>query len=272
MGTHAGGYVLGHSEREIGRLSAQARMFEPFTRRMLSQAGLAPGMRVLDVGSGAGDVAFLCASIVGSAGLVIGMDNAPAAVEAAQQRAGAFRCENVTFAVGDPTDMPVEQAFDAIVGRLVLMHQPDPVAMLRKLARVIRSGGVVAFQEFDITGARSFPPAPTFDRCIQWIGAAFTQTGVDTRMGMKLYPAFLAAGLPAPAISLDTGIWGADDTLASAMVADVIRALLPVLVKAGIATEAEVDIGTLRERMQNEIVAAGSVTTSPSLIGAWSKV
>ena len=58
-GTGGGaGYALGHSQREIGRLSVQARMFEPFTRRMLQQAGVSQGMRVLDVGSGAGDVAF----------------------------------------------------------------------------------------------------------------------------------------------------------------------------------------------------------------------
>jgi protein-L-isoaspartate O-methyltransferase len=67
-------YGLGHSERELGRLSAQARIFEPFTRRMLEQAGVSQGMRVLDVGSGTGDVAFLCASLVGPAGEVIGMD------------------------------------------------------------------------------------------------------------------------------------------------------------------------------------------------------
>jgi hypothetical protein len=51
------GYALGHSSREIGRLSTQARVFEPFTRRMLQHAGVSPGMRVLDAGSGAGDVA-----------------------------------------------------------------------------------------------------------------------------------------------------------------------------------------------------------------------
>jgi len=60
------GYALGHSGREIGRLNEQARIFEPFTLRMLEQAGLSYGMRVLDVGSGAGDVAFLCAPLARS--------------------------------------------------------------------------------------------------------------------------------------------------------------------------------------------------------------
>jgi SAM-dependent methyltransferase len=271
-GAGGSGYALGHSEREIGRLSAQARIFEPFTRLMLLQAGVSPGMRVLDVGSGAGDVAFLCSSIVGPKGLVIGMDKAPAAVKAAQERARVEGYDNVTFALGDASEIAVEEAFDAVIGRLVLMHQPDPVAMLRKLSRVLRSGGIVAFQEFDISGARSFPPSPTFERCLEWIAAAFSRTGTDTRMGVKLHSAFVAAGLPAPAMSLDAGIWGGADTSAPTMVADVVRSLLPVIVKAGIASEAEVGIGTLRQRIQQEVVAGGGVAISPSLIGAWTSV
>jgi cyclopropane fatty-acyl-phospholipid synthase-like methyltransferase len=83
------GYALGHSEGELRRLSAQAAIFEPFKRRMLQQAGVSQGMRVLDVGSGTGDVAFLAlaASLVGLTGEVVGVDKAPSAVETAQERA-----------------------------------------------------------------------------------------------------------------------------------------------------------------------------------------
>ena len=52
-------YALGHSDRELARLSLQARLFDPLTRQLFRDAGVAPGMRVLDVGSGSGDVAFL---------------------------------------------------------------------------------------------------------------------------------------------------------------------------------------------------------------------
>ena len=54
-------YVLGHSERELSRLKAQARMIDPITKRFFQAAGVGASMRVLDVGSGAGDVAFLAA-------------------------------------------------------------------------------------------------------------------------------------------------------------------------------------------------------------------
>src|SRR5262250_2784972 len=83
-------YVLGHSERELDRLSVQAKLFEPFTRQLLQEAGLGPGMRVLDVGCGSGDVAFLAADLVGSEGSVVGVDRARAAIRRASARAQDF--------------------------------------------------------------------------------------------------------------------------------------------------------------------------------------
>jgi ubiquinone/menaquinone biosynthesis C-methylase UbiE len=62
------GYVLGHSDLELKRLATQARLIEPITRRFLVSAGITEGMRVLDVGSGAGDVAILLAGLVGPPG------------------------------------------------------------------------------------------------------------------------------------------------------------------------------------------------------------
>ena len=77
------GYVLGHSEAELKRLATQARLIDPITRRFLVSAGIREGMRVLDVGSGVGDVAILVAGLVGKSGEVVGADPAPAAIDAA---------------------------------------------------------------------------------------------------------------------------------------------------------------------------------------------
>jgi protein-L-isoaspartate O-methyltransferase len=64
-------YALGHSSRELDRLSFQAAVFAPFTRQLFTQAGIKPGMRVLDVGSGSGDVSFLAGELVGESGHVV---------------------------------------------------------------------------------------------------------------------------------------------------------------------------------------------------------
>ena len=80
-------YALGHSQQELDRLSRQAQAFEPFTRQLLEQAGISAGMRVLDVGCGSGDVAFLAAELVGPGGEVIGVDRAIAAIRRGTARA-----------------------------------------------------------------------------------------------------------------------------------------------------------------------------------------
>lgn len=91
MSSHPAEYVPGHGPREIERLIRQARMVEPITRRFSVQAGIAPGMRVLDIGSGVGDVAFLAADLVGNAGDVTGIDQSTAALAIARTQGGSTR-------------------------------------------------------------------------------------------------------------------------------------------------------------------------------------
>src|SRR3954467_5833282 len=108
--------------------------------------------------------------------------------------------------------MAFERPFDAVVGRYVLMFQPDPAAAPRALPRHLHPGGVVVFHEPDWTGTRSFPPAPTYDRCCRWIVETFRLLGADMGMGVKLHAAVVAAGLPAPAMRLEAIIAGGADS------------------------------------------------------------
>jgi SAM-dependent methyltransferase len=267
-------YELGHSDRELQRLIAQARRFDPVTRQFFREAGIVPGMRVLDVGSGAGDVSFLAADLVGSTGQVIGTDKSQAALAMARERAAAGSLHRVTFREGDPADMAFERPFDAIVGRFVLMYYADPAATLRKLARHVRPGGVMVFHEPDYEGGvKSYPLSPTHDQCFRWIAEAFRMTGTETRMGVKLHAAFVAAGLPAPSMRLSAFVGGGtntEDYLRA--VADIVRTLLPAIERFGVATASEVDIETLAERMQREIALGGGVVIGLSHIGAWSRL
>ena len=266
-------YELGHSDRELERLSAQARIVEPITRGFLRDAGIALGMRVLDVGSGAGDVAFLAADLVGGTGEVIGVDRAPAAVAAARSRAAARALSRVSFRKGDPTEMTFERPFDAVVGRYVLMFQPDPAAVLRALARHLRPGGVMVFHEPDWDGVRSFPPSPTYDRCCRWIVDTFRLLGTETRMGVKLHAAFTAAGLPAPSMRLEAIIaGGADDPDRLNVVPGLVGTLLSAMERLGVATTAEIGMETLPDRVRGEVAAGGGVIVGRSEIGAWSHV
>jgi SAM-dependent methyltransferase len=264
-------YILFHSDREIRRLNHQAGIINPITRRILLSAGIGPGMRVLDVGCGAGDVTFLVSEIVGSGGQVVGADRVPAALAAAEQRAAAHPIQNVSFREGDPAALSFEQPFDAVVGRYVLMFQADPVAMLRGVACHLRSGGTIVFHEPDWDGCRSSPPAPTYDHCYRWIVETFRRSGIETNMGIKLDAAFRAAGLPAPSMHLEAIIGGTKGGFDWAhQTVELVVTMLPEIQAQGVATAAEVDVETLEQRVQREI-EAGSVIVSRSEVGAWSR-
>lgn len=157
-------YVLGYSEAELTRLATQARLIDPITRRFLTSAGIRPGMRVLDVGSGAGDVAMLLAALVGPNGAVVGADTAQTAIDAASRRVQTQGFANVTFRHGDPAEMAFETPFDAIAGRYVLQFMANPSGAVAKLARHVRPGGIVVFHELDWDGARSAPLVATYGR------------------------------------------------------------------------------------------------------------
>jgi SAM-dependent methyltransferase len=268
---HDPDYVLGHSPQELERLTTQARFYEPFTMRFFRDAGILTGMRVLDVGCGSGDVSFLAARIVGPAGEVVGVDRARAAVETATRRALELQLANTRFVEGDPGETTFAEPFDALVGRMVLMFNRDPAGLLRKMVRHVRPGGVIAFQEVDQSGCRSLPVSLTFSKCVRWIIGSLERSGADPYLGLKLHPTFEAAGLPAPMLTVHAGIGAGPDHPLYSVVTDLARTLLPAMEEFGVATQAEVDIETLRRRISDEVTAAGGTVVGPNLVGAFSQ-
>jgi SAM-dependent methyltransferase len=267
-------YVLGHSAEELQRLTQQARLLEPITRRLLLAAGVASGMRVLDVGSGMGDVTFLAAELVGPAGHVVGADRAPFAITQATERAKAESVANVSFVEGDPSRMPFDRLFDAVVGRYVLMYQSDPAATLRALATRLKTGGLIVFHELDWGGARSWPPAPTYDQCCRWVIEALRCGGAEPYMGTKLYSAFVQAALPPPVMHLEAPIGGPADP--SGRVTDLLQTIFPrslvaTLEQFDVAQASEIDADNLPGRMYEEITKLRSVIVGRSEVGAWSR-
>ena len=266
------GYVLGHSDKELSRLRAQARFLESATRSFLREAGISAGMRVLDVGSGVGDVAFLAADLVGQSGTVIGTDKVAAAVAAATASARDRGLDSVSFRLGDPAGMSFEQPFDAVVGRYVLLFQADASAMLRVLAGKLRPGGLVVFHEPDWVNARSVPPAPTYESCCRWLQDVFRLSGTDSNMADRLYGIFVRAGLREPSMRMHTFIGGGPNTAGFLdALSDLTATLLPAMVRLGVATEGEVNIATLADRMKNEINASGTVILGRSEVGIWAR-
>lgn len=259
------------SRDELYKPSLSARAFEPFTRQLFVEAGLKPGMRVLDVCSGVGDVALLAREIVGPDGHVTGFDSQPATVAYANERAAYQGLTNVEFIVTGIEDLPLAAQFDAVVGRIILMYRRDPVRDLRALLRWLRPGGLVAFQELDMLAGVTVPRAPVIEKARDWIFDAFDRVGIELQMGPKLYPAFKAAGLEGVQMRVD-GFIGGQESIAPSLLSRVAGMVMPQLEALGIASADQVDIDTLEERIRSELAETGGVMSTALLIGAWARV
>ena len=263
-------YVAGRSDRETRRLEQQGALYGDTTRRLFERAGLGPGMKVLDVGSGSGAVARMAGELVGTQGSVVGVDVNPVILETARAQAAAAGLTNVSFLAGDIRDIALPNDFDAVVGRAVLMYLRNPGETLRLAARHLRSGGVVAFQEPDSTAPPlALPPSRHWERMLGWWLEVARRGGVELSIGFKLRGAFLDAGLPEPRLHLDAPMGGGMDWAGYGYAAQTVRSILPLLVQYGIATEEEVGIETLEERFRDEVTTQNGVVALQSYISAW---
>ncbi len=145
------GYGSGIGEDEVARLEAQGRVLDPPTRMIFAEAGIRPGMRVLDLGCGAGDATFVAADLVGPGGSVVGLDHSPEALARARLRAGRRGLAQVEFIEADIHHPAPGGPFDAIVERAALWRDPDPAAVLRRQATALRPGGLVVPIEPDVS-------------------------------------------------------------------------------------------------------------------------
>lgn len=264
-------YVLGHAQAELQRLIRQSAFYAELTEDVFRSAGISEGMRVLDVGCGAGDVSFLAARLVGLSGRVIGVDRSQEALAMASRRAEAEQVRHVRFIEGDLAQLELPESFDALVGRFVLMYFADPSGALQRMVRHVRASGIIAFQEMDISAARSVPDLPLYKKCGEWIMATFERAKVDVQMGPKLSRTFRRAGLPEPQMKLSARIDGGPEWPGCEYTADVVASLLPMMERLGVATAAEVQIETLAGRLKEESKNGDGILISPSLVGAWTR-
>ncbi len=265
------GYVLGHAEGELQRLAMQSQYWSEVTMEVLQKSGLEPGMRVLDVGCGAGDVSLMAAGLVGPSGAVLGVDRSPEAVQSARARAASLDVGQASFDVADIDDIDPALRFDAVIGRLVLMYMTDPAATLRQLVRQLGPGGIVAFIEMDMRVARSVPSVPGIETVLRWVRQTFERAGASLDLGPQLWKVFRDAGLPEPALVVCQKLDPPTSAAGTEMLSGIVRSLAPMMEKFGVATRAEIRIEVLQRELHEAQSNCGAAFLTPCIVGACSR-
>lgn len=263
------GYIFSSSDLEANRLRLQATFLEPLTRRALWAAGARPGASVLDLGTGVADVALLAGEMVGASGQVVAVDRDPAVLERAQARVSDAGLSAVEFVECDVADVARLGTFDVVVGRLVLLHQPDQAAVVRAAAACVAEGGTLAFQEpVILRGQKSCPPVPSWEEAWSLCLDAFEAVGTTLDTGLRLAGLFAGAGL-SPKLACETPMWGPEDPVPAEWLTATMASLAPVLHAHGIVGPDDLDVDGRLTAMRDQAQRLNSQLIGLMTVAAW---
>ncbi|MEN8113026.1 MAG: methyltransferase domain-containing protein [Actinomycetota bacterium] len=234
------GYTHGHHESVLR--SHLSRTVENSAAYLAER--LEPGMTMLDVGCGPGNLTVDLARRT-APGRVIGIDNAETIVETAREMT-PDDVDNVEFRAGDVYALEFDDdTFDVVHAHQVLQHLPDPVGALREMRRVARPGGIVAVRDADFASMEWHPSDDRFEQWRELYRAVATGNGAEPNAGQYLEEWAHVAGLDEVAASTSMWWFSSTDERSwwGSLWADRIRdsALGEQALERGLASRSELD-------------------------------
>jgi ubiquinone/menaquinone biosynthesis C-methylase UbiE len=266
-------YALGHSSAEIQRLKNQAAVLRPITERLLHSAGIYAGMRVLDLGCGAGDVSMLSAELIGPAGSVTGIDRNQVVLNVARERAREAGLRQINFVCASIEELSADEPFDLVIGRYILVHQSEPISFVRNAARLVRNRGTLAFHEVrPSSDTQSFPYVPLWDLTTKLVRTALESSVPNFHGADRLVEHFSEAGLPCPNLFCEELVGGSPDSPLYGLLAELLQTLQPQLEKMRIMPAETIVMEGLESRLRDAVVEARSQVFGPAQVCAWARL
>ncbi len=259
------------ADHERRRLSLQASVLNPLTDSFLRRAGVAGGMRVLEIGCGIGEVSLITARLVGPHGRLHCIDTNSHALETAERRVRSAGHDQVNFEHTDFDGHTPVRAYDAVIGRHILIHTANALSVLRRAVSMIHVGGVVAFQEYDMTyPPRTMPEMPLMRSVLELIVEFYHRAVPMPNVGSQLFWLMQEAGLPSPECRMECVMDGGPHSPVYEWLTETIRSLLPQMEALGM-TPSSVVSESLAQRLREEALEKRGVAIMPPLVGAFAR-
>ncbi|MEP2101732.1 MAG: class I SAM-dependent methyltransferase [Parasphingorhabdus sp.] len=221
------------------------------TSRFLRDAGMEPGMRVLDIGCANGILTRELAQLLGKNGHVHGVDSnedrlADARSQPAEPEQASITYENVDLS----GSLPDWEPFDAIVGRRILMYLPDAAETVRRLTALLKTDGLMIFQEHSATGMPfAAGPIPQHRQAHDWLWRMIAAEDGTITMGLE-FPKLLEKA------ALDIAHYRAEVIMLGSAsdqgIEDVANYMVDRVIEAGVADRETIQPDSLTERLVAE--------------------
>ena len=179
------GYLLANQPSELERLQLQSRVWEPAGRQLLSGLGDGSGRHVLDVGCGAMGWLRILGEWVGPSGRVVGTDIDESLLGAARSFLEAEGVSQVELVVDDLFESKLEpRSFDLVHARFVIAPLGRGREQADSYRRLVRPGGLLVLEEWDLGSWHFNPPAPAAERLIELLSVIFAGLGGEAGRGL----------------------------------------------------------------------------------------
>ena len=259
-------YLLANQPSELERLQLQSRVWEPAGRQLLSKLGGGSGARALDLGCGALGWLRILSEWVGTSGQIVGTDLDEGLLDAARSFLKAEGISNVELVVDDLFESRLgPQSFDLVHARYLIAPLGRGREQVAAYRRLVRSGGSLVLEEWDLGSWHFNPPAPASERLIGLLSEIFASLGGEAGRGL---PELLREvgieepGLDAHVIALEPG-----------------HPYLRLPLQFSVALESrlletlsEAELTSLRSKAEAEVAEPGRWGTTFTLIQSWGRL